>query len=128
MLKTKLTRKDYGLVDEIYQLIKNDAETELVVRENFLNIYIESISNESGIMLRFNEQAGKIVIVRIYLMKQRQGGLTKILNVIEAYIATHPNYHTIEFEAVLTPEMVQYCLKNGYHEIPYIPFNYQKNI
>lgn len=128
MLKTKLTKRDYGLVDEIHQLITNDAESELVVREMLLNVYIESICNEAEIMLRFNERVGKIVLARIFLMKQRQGGLTTILKVIEEFIAKHPNYHTIEFESVLTPEMKQYCLKNGYTEVQWVPFNYQKTI
>lgn len=111
------------LISNLKEILKKDTNNaEIIYQQSYQNVYLKTDDINVKLMLRFIKPHKKIIIARIDLQQKRKGHLTAILNCLKKI----EGYEVIEFECVLTDEMLQFCKKNEFEQVPNVPFNYAK--
>lgn len=80
--------------------------------------------NEQELMLRLNGPT--FTVARIEFAHKRQGYMTRLEKMLLDICKDCPDKSGIRIESVETNEMLQYCLKNNYKQLPYCVCDFVK--
>lgn len=106
---------NYSIEDfkELLDLLAQDAGEEIDAYVSLNRLFVRSPNTSLDLMLRFSDNE-IFTIARIEVVNQRAGVGQEILSWCSEF-ARSRGYQYLEFEAVLTEEMINFCLKNNFY-------------
>lgn len=101
----------------------NDHNPLCLLKIHMGRLFIEG-NDEQELMLRLN--GPYLTVARISFRHRHQGYMTRLEQILMNICQNHPEKKGIRIESIETEEMLRYCQKNNYKQVPYCETDYVK--
>lgn len=101
----------------------NDHKPLCLLKIHMGRLFIEG-NDEQELMLRLN--GPYLTVARISFRHRRQGYMTRLEQILMNVCQDLPGKKGIRIESIETEEMLRYCQKNNYKQVPYCETDFVK--
>lgn len=113
---------DDHTIEEILHVMEKNESCKIDVHRGIREVWFQNraLETELRVLTLFNIQ---VTISRVFFVNRRCGTMTKIANILERFCRSN-NIPRLLVQSVETPEMSNWCLKNGFFPVPTASFEY----